>query len=95
MTTIEYNSTKYRVVIMFTRGLQYDLFTPNNNEDRNVNTLWSWNDDIFIENLDNSTKVRLTTGSLAYIHYFGFYEGGGDENIYRNSPEKLAKLLNL
>ena len=96
---IEYNSIKYSVIILLTRGLQYDLFSPKAeveiDQDCNVETPSVWNDDIIIENLNNNTKARLTTGSLSYIHYFGFYEGGKEQNIYRNAPENLIKLLEL
>lgn len=91
---VTYNGQPLDVSLCATRGLQYDIFNPPQESDRNVDTPKAWNDDIFVKNTKNGVSVVVTTGTLSYIREFGFYEGGdGKENRYRVDPEKVIAIL--
>lgn len=72
------------------RGFQKDLLHPSNYS-------LAWNTDIVVENRAVDVRLRIAgdyeVGLVRYIADFGFYEGGGDENIYRVDPCKLYLLL--
>jgi len=97
--TVTYAPTKnpipFNVSLMSTRGWQYDLFQPPQGKQREMKTPDKWCDDNLITNLNNNTSAKLTLGSLSYIYQMGFYEGGGNNNSYRNDPNNLIKLLEL
>lgn len=74
-------------------GWQNDLFTPESNLPREVNTPMQWDQAHEITNKANGVSVRINTGVLSYIREFGFYEGGGDDNPYRVDPAKVMAIL--
>lgn len=90
---VEYNGQPLLVDLACTRGTQYDIFNPNNESERTVDTPKVWNDENTIRHAKNGAKITVTTGVLSYIREFGFYEGGGDSNRYRVAPEAIMAIL--
>ena len=90
---VEYNGQPLLVDLACTRGWQYDIFNPNNESERTVDTPKVWNDENSIRHAKNGAKIVVTTGVLSYIREFGFYEGGGNSNRYRVAPEKIMAIL--
>ncbi len=85
---------KLYIGLMESKGTQEDLFQPKGeNELPQVNTPKQWGDEHIFLNPNNNVKLRVTSGILSYIHEFGFYEGGGDQNPYRIDPTKVVALI--
>lgn len=81
------------VSLAMTKGYQYDIFGPDEDDKREVDTPDNWSEEYTITNKSNGVKVPINSGVLSYIREFGFYEGGGDANKYRVDPVKVMAIL--
>ncbi len=84
---------KLEVLLLQTKGAQEDLFGPNDDSQREVNTPKRWNEEDSVKNMVNGVELFLNSGILSYIREFGFYEGGGKQNRYRVDPMQVIALL--
>lgn len=71
------------------KRIQEDLFAQNENQAY----AWGWNSELCLINPFNNLSVTVGQGVIDYIERYGFYEGGGDQNLYRVDPLKLVAIL--
>ncbi len=92
-TLVSEKRQQLQVNLCTTRGMQEDLFEPEEGKSREVETPQGWNEEYSVVNPENGAEVNLNSGILKYIELFGFYEGGGDSNRYRVDPKSVIAIL--
>jgi hypothetical protein len=57
----------------------------------------TWNEEYIIKNLKSELEIKVAgtekNGIIDYIDRFGFFEGGGVNNVYRIDPFILHAIL--
>jgi hypothetical protein len=93
MNTIFAPTQQLKVKLQSTKGYQSDIFMPEDESQRQVDTPKKWSEEHYVTDKNSTFRLYLNSGILSYIHNFGFYEGGGEENRYRVDPTKIMSLL--
>lgn len=106
--TLKVDIQRYNVMLLSTRGYQYDIFTQTLNSSHFLkpqNYLKSdqttqevsipnvWSDEPIITNLSNNKSITTPQGTLGYFEELGFCEGGSNSNPYRLDPQRVYSVL--
>ena len=94
---IGYGGQKLRVTYYGSKGKQRPLFDNKNKPTEGNPDNAPWTEKYAIRNLSNGLEVRISgdeaSGVIGYIERYGFFEGGGQRNLYRVDPEVLYAII--